>query len=242
MVAQAPPSRSVPMAPAAREPSPPPTAAGEPAPAPTPTAVPVGTPVATGRPATGPGRAGGSNTGGVGRASPGAHLDAAEPSASTVRPSADPREPAIEPASSVSLGVGGTSPPIAIFGIGAVTALALWAFVVVSARTRREQRLAAILGLTPPLDPPPAIPPDLDLDLLVIGARAGGRRARDARKSRVDEGAPGAAESPNAPTDAPMWVRRLDQRIPVMPTIQTVPVDNDGGDARRVPRDPRRKR
>jgi hypothetical protein len=136
-------------------------------------------------------------------------------------------------------------------GLVAVAGLFLaLAFLVAAARRRRAA------GETAHVPEPTLFDPRIeDFDKLLAAARAGPPRPYDGRGSlsndragdvddepvaAIDSMRPAPAETaagpetggevipaPSVPASAPVWVRRLDGRIPVMPTIQTLPVDHD---------------
>jgi hypothetical protein len=218
-------------------------------PAATPTAVPVGNP-ATPSPTARSGGGGTSGTldGGAGRASPGAAAGADDRDGTGARPSAAPATPDTSPAASVGPLAGGRNPP-PHFALAAATLIAAGAIVVMAA-TKRVLRAAAV----PPggeRTPAASILEGPDLDLLVTAALTGGPRQTDGRGSQVldraaldaGEGAPDVDAPDPAVSHAttPAWVRRLHHRIPVLPTIGTLPVDNDARDHRST-RDARRRR
>jgi hypothetical protein len=131
---------------------------------------------------------------------------------------------------------------------GVIVALAFMGAVV------RRRRAA---GETAHVPEPALFDPRIeDFDMLLAAARAAPPRPYDGRGSlstdragdvddepvaAIDSMRPGPAEraaggpeaggevipAPSVPASAPVWVRRLDGRIPVMPTIQTLPVDHD---------------
>ena len=136
-------------------------------------------------------------------------------------------------------------------GIVAAAGVSLgFAFMVAAARHRRKASAGAHAPEPARLDPRIE-----DFDRLLAAARAGPPRPYDGRGSlstdragdvedepaaAIDSMRPGPAETAagpepggtaipgtGVPASAPVWVRRLDGKIPVMPTIQTLPVDHD---------------
>lgn len=85
-----------------------------------------------------------------------------------------------------------------------------------------------------------APPPPPDFERILADARSATPRQRDGRGSLVADRGTDTGEDGTTAVPAPVWVRRLDERIPIMPTIQTLPIDHDE-EPLRPSRDPRRR-
>ena len=110
----------------------------------------------------------------------------------------------------------------------AVIGLAILALLVVVARRYRQRTPSPVEEVSIVLPASLSPIPDLDLDFIVSGARAQVARVRDGRGSEADDRSPDEpGQASGRPAGAPVWVRRLDDRIPIMPTHQNVPVDNE---------------
>jgi hypothetical protein len=188
----------------------------------------------------------GSIDGGAGRVSPGAAEAGDDREGSGARPSGAPASPDTSPAAAIGRLSGASRwPPVV--GLAAALLVPTGAFLLATAARRIRRSATNAGGAVPAL----SIPEGLDLDLLVTGALSGGSRVTGGRGSQVlDRAAPdpvagaSTADTPDAPAttaEGPVWVRRLDHRIPVLPTIGTLPVDHDGDD-RRAARGTRRGR
>lgn len=104
-------------------------------------------------------------------------------------------------------------------GVGIVIA----GWLVAATRRRRAARTAEATGQVGVARPTVS---HVDLDLLLTAAVMRG-------PATTDPAGRGTLAADRRPADAPLlpggpiWVRRLDERIPVMPTHQNVPVDHD---------------
>jgi hypothetical protein len=126
------------------------------------------------------------------------------------------------------------TPPATAAALGTI-AITLLAWLMLAARRYRQRKPTPATDVElAAADPGPRLS-ELDLDLLLAAPGGRGGAGPDGRGSQAVDGRP---EEPGSggrrSTVAPVWVRRLDGRIPIMPTHQNVPIDDDPGGRRRT--------
>jgi len=196
-------------------------------------------PTATPRPAAGatsggssrtspkPGAVGGGSGSSSGKSAPPAPTHA-QVATVTAQPSIDLAVAAGTAATSGGLGLAPAWLAVAA-GVGIASA-AIAGWLVAATRRRRAAPTAEGIGQVGVARP---TVPGVDLDLLLAGAVTRGPATTDPAGRGTLAADRHPADAPPLP-GSPIWVRRLDERIPVMPTHQNVPVDHD--EAARVAR------